>query len=461
MSSPFDDAPDLGRLRFGFLAVGIALAIILVGVTLASFLGARALSDTVTRGQASVIRSSLADLNHRGIPDEAALAVKFDELEQLGLGVRYIGVLSRDTPDRPEVGTATTLPTPGELPRYVDDDIVELGRTVQLVTPLIPGPNHRPAGPPPDRRPPPHRGPPPSKGPQPGKGSPGHHPEVRPVPPHPVGHLLVEFEPVVRNELLTRSRRELAAGIAGSLVILLVSFGFWRLALQSELAKQRLTEQRRLAALGEMSAVLAHELRNPLASLKGHAQLLVEHLDRGRADPERIRRKAGRVVDEALRLEQLSEGLLAFVRIGEVVREPTCPAALVESAADDLERERIDIETSEAPPAWALDSSRIRQVLTNLIDNALQAAPDQHVNVRVRAEGRTLEFRVRDRGPGVPADQRARIFEPFVTTRTRGTGLGLAISRRIVELHEGTIEVGEAPGGGAEFRVRIPRERSA
>lgn len=425
-SSP-DDAPDLGRLRVGFVAVGSALAIILVAVTLASYLGARALSNTVIRGQASLIRTGLLDLSRDGPPDRAALEAKYEELGALGLGVRFIGVLSPEAADRVAIGSPSVRPGPEELHRYVDADVIDLGHSVQLVAPLFPSP-------PPGARPP-------------GPDQP---------PPGPIGHLLVEFEPVARTEMLQRARWELAVGIAGGVVVLLISLGFWRLSLQAERAKQHLAEQRRLAALGEMSAVLAHELRNPLASLKGHAQLLVEQLERGRDEPERSRRKAARVVDEALRLERLSEGLLAFVRIGEVVREPASPAALVESAADELERERITITADAAPPAWALDGPRIRQVLTNLLDNALQAAPDAPVEVEVRASQATLEFCVRDRGPGIPAAERERIFEPFVTTRTRGTGLGLAISRRIVELHGGEIIVADNPDGGAELRVRLP-----
>jgi two-component system sensor histidine kinase HydH len=251
-------------------------------------------------------------------------------------------------------------------------------------------------------------------------------------------------------------------------ILILASLVFWRASLASERAEQRHAQQRQLAALGEMSAVLAHELRNPLASLKGHAQLLQERLERDGAD-ERTTAKAVRVVAEARRLEQLTHGLLDFVRLGELQRGPASPLAIVEAAIADFQKDRVDVEAEHAPASWSLDAQRMQQVISNLVDNALQAAADERVEVEVRTSASACVFEVRDRGPGVPDDQRELIFQPFHTTRTRGTGLGLAVSRRIVELHGGTIEVernclhaASAPGnsgGGALFRVTIPKEQ--
>ncbi|PRQ06185.1 sensor histidine kinase [Enhygromyxa salina] len=434
------------RIRVGFLAVGLSLAIVLVSVTLSSFLGARALSEAVTRGQAAVIRSGLSDIQHgwKRDPTQAeleAVVAELEQLEQLELGIRYVAVLHADG-SGPRIGTPSRSLDPAELKGLAHDEVVELGEVVIVVVPLAPG-AHRHGGPglgPPERRgpPPDHLGPPPAR-------------------PGPPGHLIVEFEPIMRAELLTRSRRELGVGVTGAALMLLASLGFWRLSHQAERAEQRLAAQRQLAALGEMSAVLAHELRNPLASLKGHAQLLVEQLEGSPAHP-RAQRKAERVVSEARRLEDLTHGLLAFVRVGEIVRERTSPVAIVESAAIDLDRDRVQLITSSAPRTWPLDGPRMQQVLANLIDNALQAAPDQPVEVEITQAHGMLEFMVRDRGPGVPADQREQIFAPFHTTRTRGTGLGLAVARRIVELHAGEITVTDNPGGGAVFTVRVRTE---
>jgi two-component system sensor histidine kinase HydH len=194
-----------------------------------------------------------------------------------------------------------------------------------------------------------------------------------------------------------------------------------------------------------MSAVLAHEIRNPLASLKGNAQLLAQ------AAPEAMKPKAERVVDEAVRLEKLTSDLLAFVRTGELSRDAVDPAALVREASSGL---AVEIDAADAPPTWSLDAARMREVMVNLLDNAVAAGLP--VRAAVRREAGRLVLEVIDHGPGVPAGDRERIFEPFFTGKTRGTGLGLAIARRIVELHGGAVAVDDAPGGGARFRVEIP-----
>jgi len=168
---------------------------------------------------------------------------------------------------------------------------------------------------------------------------------------------------------------------------------------------------------------------------------------------DKPRAKADRVVDEAMRLEQLTNDLLQFVRTGNINRAPVDPAALVRDAAGHVAGE-VTIDTSRAPAAWSLDAGRIRQVVINLLDNAVAAGPP--VAVTVRRERGQLILEVADRGPGVPEDDRDKIFEPFFTGKTQGTGLGLAIVRRVVELHHGTIAVYPHPGGGALFRAEIP-----
>jgi signal transduction histidine kinase len=115
----------------------------------------------------------------------------------------------------------------------------------------------------------------------------------------------------------------------------------------------------------------------------------------------------------------------------------------------------VAIDAGGAPEAWPLDQARMRQVLTNLLENALRSGTDQ-VDARVAEERGELIYVVRDRGPGIPAEDLARIFEPFFTRRTQGTGLGLAVARRLVELHGGTIRARNAPDGGAEFSISLP-----
>jgi two-component system sensor histidine kinase HydH len=253
--------------------------------------------------------------------------------------------------------------------------------------------------------------------------------------------LAMEIESPQAAELRSAAARTLAIGLLAALVLVGLAAFLIRLELRRREQERVRERERRLASLGEMSAVLAHEIRNPLASLKGNAQLLAASIE-----GEKPKAKAQRVVDEAVRLEKLTQDLLAFVRTGELARTAVEPAALV--------RDIVEADLSRAPKTWSLDAERMREVIVNLVDNGKAAGGP--VEVRIAEQGRRLVIEVRDHGPGVPAADRDKIFEPFFTGKTQGTGLGLAITRRIVELHRGTITVDDAPGGGALFRIEIP-----
>lgn len=264
--------------------------------------------------------------------------------------------------------------------------------------------------------------------------------------------LLVHFEARLVAEVDRAVAATLLVGALEGVGLLVLSLVAHRLLRGRDEALRRLEHEQRLAALGTMSAVVAHELRNPLASLKGHAQLLAEGLD---ALP-RQKEQAQHIVDGAWRLERLSTSLLEFVRSGDLERQDVAPAEVVRGALAEMDPGRVRLDDGQAPPSWSLDPLRMQQAVANLVENAQQAAPDAPVEVRVGRERGRLVIEVRDRGPGVPVAERERIFEPFVTTRTRGMGLGLAIARQVVSRHGGTLEVVSAEGGGACFRAEIP-----
>jgi two-component system, NtrC family, sensor histidine kinase HydH len=203
-----------------------------------------------------------------------------------------------------------------------------------------------------------------------------------------------------------------------------------------------------------MSAVLAHEIRNPLASLKGHAQLLLETLP----EASRERDKADRVVRESVRLETLTNDLLDFVRSGQIERRAADPAELLRSCVEEAGSDRFDVDVAAAPKQWSLDPARMRQAVGNLLRNALQASPDgAKAEASVSERDGRLVFAVRDRGEGIPPGEEEAIFEAFHTKKVRGTGLGLAVAKQVVERHGGTIEAANRDGGGAEFRISIPK----
>ncbi|TVQ91857.1 MAG: hypothetical protein EA397_08115 [Deltaproteobacteria bacterium] len=226
---------------------------------------------------------------------------------------------------------------------------------------------------------------------------------------------------------------------------------------------RRLEEAHRLAALGAMAAGLAHEIRNPLAGIKGAAQYLqAEELESDAQD------MLGVVITEVDRLNVVVSQFLEYARPFELDRAPDHLNAIATHILQVLRAQglppNIEIVEDLAPelPPIAVDRGRLAQVLLNLCQNALQAMPDGGT-LTVRTQGRssrqgkrTLEIAVSDSGKGISYDAMTKLFVPFFTTKESGTGLGLAISQRIVQAHGGELEVLNRPGKGATFTVILP-----
>jgi two-component system, NtrC family, sensor histidine kinase HydH len=272
---------------------------------------------------------------------------------------------------------------------------------------------------------------------------------IPPIGPH---RMVIEFEPTLSDQTIRRAFSVLILSSSSAGLLTIAALVMWAAAIREEQAELRTASRRHLAQLGEMSAVMAHEIRNPLASLKGHAQILAERV----YDPI-LSARVGRVVQEAARLENLTNDLLDFARSGGIQVVAASPADILASAVAATRPDRIEMSVCDPPAAWPLDPSRIQQLLINLIDNALAVTPAAiKVEARVCRERNALMYAVRDYGPGVPDSERSRIFEPFHTTKLHGTGLGLAVAKRIIDLHNGRIQIIAPPGGGAEFQVLLP-----
>jgi two-component system, NtrC family, sensor histidine kinase PilS len=225
--------------------------------------------------------------------------------------------------------------------------------------------------------------------------------------------------------------------------------------------EEQVQRSERLADLGRLAAGLAHELRNPLASMSGSLELL--RANASLADEDR--RLMDIVLREAERLGHLVTDFLSFARPA-----PPRPLAvdLAEVAEDALRvfvHDRlaagVDVQRALEPARAACDPDQLRQVLWNLLANAAQAcgeagAPRHTIRVSSGREGGAAFLEVADDGPGIAESELARIFLPFHTTKPEGTGLGLATVHRIVDGHGGTVAVDSAPGRGARFRVRLP-----
>lgn len=225
-------------------------------------------------------------------------------------------------------------------------------------------------------------------------------------------------------------------------------------------ARARLAQSEKLAALGQLAASVAHEVRNPLAVIRSSAQSVAETLPV--ADVEG-RRACSFITDEIDRLNHVIGSLLAVARPPTVTPRAVPVSELLDRtlalARDELAGKDIRVRRTapaDLPPVRA-DADLLCQVLLGFLTNAAQAVPaGGEVTLEAAARNATVELAVTDSGPGVPAELRERIFEPFFTTRKNGFGLGLAVARQIVELHGGSIDVGERPGGGARFSVRLP-----
>jgi two-component system sensor histidine kinase HydH len=231
-------------------------------------------------------------------------------------------------------------------------------------------------------------------------------------------------------------------------------------ALEAEMARGE-----RLATVGNLAAAVAHEIRNPLSAVSMGLQRLRAEFEP--AEGEEYRRIVDLVQGEVRRLNAIVEEFLSLARPIQLRPEPVPVAALLDEVRRLVEpqagRAGIVVEQTipDSLPALRADRDRIKQVLLNLVLNAIEAMPSGgRLTLGGTASGPAVTLAVTDTGSGIPPELLPRVFEPYVTTKTRGLGLGLAIARRIVEAHGGRIEA-ESGGQGTCFRVTLPRDGSA
>jgi PAS domain S-box-containing protein len=215
----------------------------------------------------------------------------------------------------------------------------------------------------------------------------------------------------------------------------------------------------RLAALGEMSAVVAHEIRNPMAGIAAGVEYMGKNIPADSPQKEGV----SMIMGEIGRVNRILEDILSIARPFQLKLSSQAAPDIVEHVLRryqgriEAKAIRVNCRYAASLPPVRADRERLEQALTNLMLNAVEAMTREGtLTIGLDADDSWLTIVVEDTGSGISPEARRRIFEPFFTTKARGTGLGLAVARRVIEEHGGTIEVTSQPGQGTTFIVRLP-----
>jgi PAS domain S-box-containing protein len=225
-------------------------------------------------------------------------------------------------------------------------------------------------------------------------------------------------------------------------------------------SEERLREQAALARLGEMAAVVAHEVKNPIAGIRGALQVIASRMP----SEQRDRMVVGEIIARLDGLNTIVQDLLLYARPREPKRELVDVRTLIENTGELLRRDPafagISLQTSGTVNPIAADPEQLRIALQNLLMNAAQATGGQGIiEATLAADANGVHVSIRDHGAGMPPEIREKAFEPFYTTKHRGTGLGLPIARRVIEAHGGQIEIAAAEGSGTIVSIHLPQSR--
>ena len=228
--------------------------------------------------------------------------------------------------------------------------------------------------------------------------------------------------------------------------------------------RQELQQQDRLAVVGELAAGLAHEIRNPVAAIRGAVDEL-----RSQAESETFSGKLANIaIRESDHLDEIVRGFLDFARNPSMRRQKFDLRGVVYEVTDDIQRRHedgngliVEARAPDDPVIVSADRTQVKQVFLNIANNAVEAMEGTgKLTAVVSRNQATAEVRFDDEGPGIEPDRVARIFEPFYTTKDTGAGMGLAVCHRIITAHDGTIRVSSRETGGTSMIIRLPVSRS-
>jgi PAS domain S-box-containing protein len=224
-----------------------------------------------------------------------------------------------------------------------------------------------------------------------------------------------------------------------------------------KLSEERLKEQEALARLGQMAAVVAHEVKNPIAGIRGALQVIASRMPAESRDKPVM----GDIIARLDALNGIVHDLLVFARPRQMRSEPIDVARLIRNTLDLLHRDpafaNLKVERPAAEAVASGDAEQLQMAFTNVLMNAAQAMGGTGaIAIRIDRDGTEWVVSISDHGPGMPPEVKEKVFEPFFTTKHRGTGLGLPIAKRVVEGHGGTIGIETPDSGGTTVRITLP-----
>lgn len=249
-------------------------------------------------------------------------------------------------------------------------------------------------------------------------------------------------------------------GYAGDGEFRELGLAFDRMAEELSQRQAKLVRSERMAAIGQLAAGIAHEINNPIGVIRGYLSTMLPE-----AESEALKDELRILDEEAAACQRIADDLLTYARLPGVEKTEV----RIEGVLDDVvhrfgcssKEKHVHLRVQAAPCRLMADPVRLRQLVSNLIHNAVEAGSEEVVLVGEETDHETYTIRVLDRGPGIAIEHRERVFEPFFSGNRSGTGLGLAVCLGIVTAHGGTIVVEERAGGGAALVVRLPRALGA
>jgi PAS domain S-box-containing protein len=270
---------------------------------------------------------------------------------------------------------------------------------------------------------------------------------------------LVDYETTILN----RAGGEVSVWVSASLIYedgkVLGSVVFFRDLTERKTLEKKVLLSERLATIGRGVAYISHEIKNPLTVIGGFAQQVLRKIDGDGKNKEKLQI----IINETRRLEEFLLDVVGFTKLSRPEKSMASINKLIEEVCCllDYELKSHDIivtkSTDESIPEFLFDPKQIKQVLINIMRNALEAMEDGgSLSIETHMKSNAVEIRIRDTGKGIAAEKLKDIFDPFFTTKVRGTGIGLAISREIIESHTGTIDIQSTAGKGTVSIITLP-----